>query len=255
MSTWVEVAATLERHINEVMAEAYPHDWDENYLSRQLLHRIQSCLSSRPYLRGSERVQVSMECYKLTGKLEMTFGDIGLLITVAHKGAAPITGGAYLEAKRREPRTVRFPEIKVAQARRILRRAPKAALLLYDYDYSTQFVGPLGYVPWSWKQAPLLSTTVDALPVTKVRVVPLDTALATGAKDTNLYVHGVPLSIQLVARYFCGLDLEFSSECVLSLAGWSGKFMPKRLAVIRVAEGGGETTSPEINRQTFAPED
>jgi hypothetical protein len=255
MNTWTELAATLEKSITEVIDDAYPHAWNEDHLSYQLLQHIHGSLQSRPYLRGHERVRVTMECYKQTGGQERNFGDIGLLVTVAHKGAAPITGVAYLEAKRRRERTVQFPEIKVSQAERILRKAPRASFLLYDYEYSTQFVGPLGYQPWNWREQPLITDHVEALPVTKVRTVPIHTALAAQSKDTALYAYGTPLSIQLVSRYFCGLDLEFSKLCVESMAGWREKFLPKRLAVIRVVEGRGDVDAAPINSSMFAREE
>jgi len=128
MNTWTELAATLEKTITEVIDDAYPHAWDEDHLSYQLLHRIHGSLQSRPYLRGHERVRVTMECYKQTGGQERNFGDIGLLITVAHKGSAPITGVAYLEAKRRREHTVLFPEIKVSQAQRISPESAKSSI-------------------------------------------------------------------------------------------------------------------------------
>ncbi|HEY0684833.1 MAG TPA: hypothetical protein VGD45_21025 [Steroidobacter sp.] len=254
MDTWLEVAATLENEINEVMDQAYPHDWDENFLSRQLLRSIQGCLQTRPYVRGTERVRISMECYKLTGRREATFGDIGLLISVIHKAAKPVTGAAYLEAKRRRPHTTQFPEFRQAQLKRILKAAPKAQLLLYDYEPSTQFVGPLGYHPWQWGLSPLIASHVSRLPCANVRVVPIDTALAAGVKDTRLYPFGTTLSLQLIARYFCGLDLEFAPACVESLKG-NGALLPKRLAVIRVVEGGGQVDGPEINPNIFVRED
>jgi len=256
MSTpsWMDVAASLEREINAVMEQAWPHDWNEDFLTRSLLRQIHGHLRSRPYLYGSEPVRVSMECYKLTGKHETAFGDIGLLVTVAHKGAKPITGAAYLEAKRRKERTTQFPEIRWPQVKRILKHAPKASLLLYDYEHSTQFVGTYGYVPWGY-QVPPPSAPVEFHPVTKVRAVALDTALATQAKDTQLYLYGVPLSIQLVGRYFCGLDLDFSERCVKSLAGFGGKFRTRRLVVVRVIEGHEDAPSPAVNPSVYTREE
>jgi hypothetical protein len=253
--TWIEVAASLEAAINKVMDDAYPHDWNEDFLSRDLLRQVRGCFQSRPYLRGWENLRITMECWKQTGNQEANFGDIGLLVTIAHRGLSPITGAAYLEAKRRLPRTARFPEIRTGQAKRIRARAPKAAFLLFDYEYSTQFVGPLGRYPWSWRDGPVIASSIEALPVVKVRVVPLDTALAANAKDTSLYCYGLPFSHQLVSRYFCGLDLEFSKDAVQSLAGFGRKLLPKRLAVINVVEGGGDVEAPKVNEQLYKREE
>lgn len=120
---------------------------------------------------------------------------------MARRGAAPLTGAAYLEAKRRKEATTCFPEFNTSQANRILKNAPKASLLLYDYEFSTEFIGPLGYELWTWRDLPAITSSVPARPVVKVRTVPLTTALATKTKDTRLYPYSTPLSIQLVARY------------------------------------------------------
>jgi hypothetical protein len=148
-----------------------------------------------------------------------------------------------------------FRKSKCHRRNAFLRKAPRAAFLLYDYEYSTQFVGPLGYHPWSWREQPLITDHVEALPVTKVRTVPIHTALAAQSKDTTLYAYGTPLSIQMVSRHFCGLDLEFSKLCVESMAGWRDKFLPKRLAVIRVVEGRGDVDAILINNNVFAREE
>jgi hypothetical protein len=71
-------------------------------------------------------------------------------------------------------------------------------------------------------------------------------------KDARLYSYSAPFSIQLVARYFCGLDLEFSTECIQSLMG--KRFLPKRLAVINVVENGAAIEMPTINPQVFSRE-
>ncbi|WP_020405306.1 hypothetical protein [Hahella ganghwensis] len=238
MDTWIEMTSTMEKDINETIDACYPYDWEENHITRSILAAIRSTFSSRRYLRGVENVAVSFESYKLDGKYETYFGDIVFLIQIARKGEKPIVGAAFLEAKRRDLKSIRYSEIKVPQARRILRVAPRAFYILYDYEFTTRFVTQEGYSPWTSPRSPMIARGVEYAPVARVLATPINAALASGSKDIRLYNQALPFTAQFMSRYLCGLDLEYEPEALAVAAGWrEKKGLPKRIVRVDVYEG------------------
>lgn len=256
MDTWIELTATIEKNVNQVVDACYPYDWEESHITRSMLSAIQTACTSRRYLRGLERVSIQFESYKLTGKYETHFGDIVFLIQISHKGEKPICGAAFVEAKRRDLRSVRYSEIKVPQAHRILKVAPRAFYVLYDYEFTTRFVTQEGYAPWTTPRAPLIARGVEYAHVTRVLATPINAALANGCKDTGLYSQALPFTAQLMTRYLCGLDLEYDDEALAVAAGWRAKKrLPKRIVRVNIYEGKTPPDPPNINDDLYEQDD
>jgi len=256
METWIELSATVEKNINACIDKCYPYDWDEDHITYSVLSGIRNAFNGRPFLRGRESIQVDMETYKLTGKPEKTHGDIVLIVSLTRRGSPPIQGAAFIEAKKRKIGTTKFPEMRIPQARRILKSAPRAFYLLYDFEFTAQFITQEGFAPWNRPISPLIEKGVEYAKVAKALTIPLNLALATAQKNTSLYAYSLPFSLQLMGRYLCGLDLEYDRSSLAVASGWvQSKGLPRRVVSIRVTEGYGESPFVEINTDRYESEE
>ncbi|WP_155984769.1 hypothetical protein [Thioalkalivibrio sp. ALE31] len=247
MSAWSHLAIEIESAINSGIAECYPYAWEENHITHAMLGGIRSAVRGRKLVHGREAVSVEFETYKLDGRYEKNFGDIVFLVNIVRKGQKPILGAAFVEAKRRSLNGLRYPEIRVQQARRILKVAPRAFYVLYDYDFTTRFVSQEGFDPWGINDRRVLKGRTGFAPVAKVLCTPINAALANSYKDVRLYNQALPFTTQLMTRYLCGLDLEYGNDALAVAAGWrENKGLPKQIVRIDVCEDGEEVEASSI---------
>ncbi len=137
--------------------------------------------------------------------------------------------------------------MKVPQAKKILKNAPRSQYLLYDYEEITNFLSVSSYQEELRQYHYHKDSQTAFSAVTRAVCVPLNLALETGDKDTLLYRHGIPLSLQLASRYFNGLDLEFDEISIKVATGFLDKFgLSKYVIKIDIIENGIEPKENQI---------
>ncbi len=238
--------AKLEQMLREEVKDSFPHEWDEDYITLKILSEYRKKFSSIKMVDVfSIPIKIESLSYKLKGKNETRFGDIAFLLRIQYPDKN-LEGVAFLEAKKMHQYKNIFDAIKHEQLNRIMSNAPRSLLLMYDYRPIHQYY-------------PFLAESNFFLleQYTHTAVIPI--SLATSIKDKNekLYRFSVPLSYQILYRYFRGLDLEFSQKALEIAKGYNREFgTPQYLVVVSVAYG--EVNSPdfrEFNRNIFTPID
>jgi hypothetical protein len=232
----IQLAGRIESTIDIAIKNITGHEWGEDFITLSLIRDIRSSLS-RIGLKGKDcRKNINWQPYKLKGTHETNFGDIALVVSINYKDGTSINGAAFLEAKKRDWRKTSFGAMRVAQARKILKNAPRAQYLLYDYEDITSFLSS----PIHTEEFSHYARMSHGFPLTsKTRAVcvPLNLADSSDIKDTLLYRHGTPLSIMLACRYFQGLDLEFDETSKQVATGHLKKFgLPKYIIKIDITD-------------------
>jgi hypothetical protein len=160
-----------------------------------------------------------------------------------------LEGVGFLEAKRRDLRGARFSAAKTPQLKRVLRNAPSANLLLYDYDNVSSCMDN-----WStaFEDHHYRRRFGSNNPFTHSVCVPLRAAVQQGQYSTHLHKFGVPLSYQLLGRYFRGFDLEMERAVIDAAKGNIAKHGGARtLLLVGVSTGEHEPELPEVNDNLY----
>ncbi len=235
----VEFTGHLEKTISDSVKGIPISHWDEDHITFTLLAELNKALSSIVLEGEDYRRDIEWESYKLRGSYEKYFGDIAIVVSINYRDGTNLQGVAFLEAKRRDWRKTTFSAMKKPQLKRILKHAPRAHYLLYDYEditgfsNSVSFGNELRYYSPYWVE--------NIVEKTSSLCVPMNVADATGFKDTLLYRHGTPLSRMLSNRYFQGLDLEFDEKAKGIATGFMEKFgYPKFVMKVQVRDHGTE---------------
>ncbi|MDR0174525.1 hypothetical protein [Enterobacter sichuanensis] len=253
-----EFTGRIEEVIRKSISNHSGHEWDEDFITRSLLSDFRTEFHRFNLIGRDLKSNINWQAYKLKGTFENNFGDIALVVNICYKDGTSINGVAFLEAKKRDWRKTTFSAMKVTQAKKILKNAPRSQYLLYDYEEITNFLkGSLcsvemehyfyrrgSYIPFS--------------EVTRAVCVPLNLAVVTSHKDTLLYRHGLPLSTMLSTRYFQGLDLEFDETAKGIATGFLKKFgLPKFIMKIDILESGAEAGDQglSVNELEYVPLD
>ena len=232
----VEFTCQIENVIRNSINSVSGHEWDEDFITLNLLRDIRKELSGLRLFGRDSRGRINWEVYKLKGTFENNYGDIALVVNINYKDGTSINGAAFLEAKKRDWRKTTFGAMKITQAKRIIKNAPRSQYLLYDYEDITNFLNGSMYLeeitPYYYRR----KIPVPFAPVTRAVCVPLNLAVATASKDTILYRYGVPLSQVLSNRYFQGLDLEFDDQAKKIATGFLTKFgLPKHVVKVDIS--------------------
>lgn len=250
----IEFTGWLEHVIRGSIGTVSGHEWDEDFITLNLLRDIRSELSGSRFTGRDSRSSIDWQIYKLKGTFENNYGDIALVVNINYKDGTSINGAAFLEAKKRDWRKTTFSAMNTPQAKRILKNAPRSQYLLYDYEEITNFLNGSLYLeeisPFYHKRR----LQVSFAPVTRAVCIPLNLAVATAFKDTILYRHGVPLSQMLSTRYFQGLDLEFDDQAKQIATGFLTKFgLPKYVVKVDIStnEVDGKDQDLRVNQQYY----
>ncbi|WP_368485842.1 hypothetical protein ABZP26_17845 [Pseudoalteromonas sp. SD03] len=253
-----ELTGQIENTIRNSISGLTGHEWDEDFITLNLLSDLRQDLNGIKLVGKDKKSKVDWQTYKLKGTFENNFGDIALVVNITYKDRTDLHGAAFLEAKKRDWRKTSFGAMKIPQARKILKNAPRSQYLLYDYEDITNFLSGNLYQDelrhYHYRRG--YNTPLSA--VTRAVCVPLNLALATGYKDTLLYRHGTPLSLQLSNRYFNGLDLEFDETSKKVATGFLDKFgLPKFVIKIDIIENGAEPKENDlrINQSNYGQMD
>jgi hypothetical protein len=243
----VELTGRLEETIDNSIKSVSGHEWDEDFITLDLLRNLRRSLTGIQ-LEGKDcRKNINWQSYKLKGTHETNFGDIALVVNISYKDGTNINGAAFLEAKKRDWRKTTFGAMRVKQARKILKNAPRAHYLLYDYEDITNFLNTSIHLDEMRNYYSIEDLPFSLTPRTRVVCVPLNLADSSSIKDTLLYRHGTPLSFMLAYRYFQGLDLEFDEASKQVATGFLKKFsLPKYVVKIDITEEGAELMDDEL---------
>jgi hypothetical protein len=226
-----------ESIIRESISSVSGHEWDEDFITLNLLRDLRRSLSGAEFIGSDRRSSIKWQPYKLKGTHETNFGDIALVININYKDGTELHGVAFLEAKKRDWRRTSFGSMKIPQAKKILKNAPRSQYLLYDYEEISNFLLGSLYSEELHRHWHRSHTTTAVSTVTRAVCVPINLALATGYQDTLLYRNGLPLSLMLTNRYFQGLDLEFDDTSKGVATGFLNKFgLPKYIVKINITE-------------------
>jgi hypothetical protein len=253
--TLLKFCQTLELRIQEEIADAYPTDWDEDYITRRILVAIKSLNNSQvEYLTTFNNIFLA--AFKQKGENETSFGDIAFVLDISFKDGDRIRGVAFLEAKRRYQEKGEYSAIKLDQLKHIYSKAPSARLLLYNYNYMSS-LAPTGIDD---ARTSSKSGILPKIPSTNTSVMPVNTAIHINSKKDNLEKFTIPFSYQFAFRYLFGMDLEFGEDLVEKVLGNATDIaeLPKYVVPITVKPGkkGEKETdlvfSPNINRQIYA---
>jgi hypothetical protein len=211
--------STIEKILEEEVKKLLPGYWDEDQLTIGFLIALTKQLSNNTIddFRGGAKVFIN--AFKQSGKLtETKYGDIAIILNITFPDGERIEGIAYIEAKKRKVGGVTFDAVKETQLKTINENAPRARLLLYDYEPITGFIA--SYFEEEMYRINY-NRTLRLMPTTHSVVIPLNLALHIKHYDTKLYKFGLPFSHQLTFRYMYGQDLEFNEAAIKASKGFA----------------------------------
>lgn len=253
-----QLTGLLENTIRKTIKNVGAWDWDEDHITRSLLGQLRAELAHIKLVGNDVRSHFHWQTYKLSGDYENHFGDVAVLLTIHYSDGEHLQGAAFLEAKRRQRRKTSFDAMRAKQLNKLMKHAPRAHYLLYDYEDITGFQSDLVFMEEIRHFYGSTWPTRMVTPCTSAVCVPLNVAKATGYKDTLLYRYGTPLSMMLAYRYFQGLDLEFGEKAIDAASGYLEKFgLPSYILEVKIFENGAEPTDEAVyvNQNRYAPMD
>lgn len=231
----------IEKALGEAILGCSGRHWDEDHITHTWLTKLVGMGPSLMLSSGS-CPSMKWDVFKLRGKLENQHGDVAFVVRLTFKNGSVKTGVGLLEAKRLYS-TERYDAIDDEQLRREVKNSAAHQVLLYN-DKAPNLESAL--VWWHlFRPSFFESCPFPAM------VVPTRLVLASGLRDGALNWHGVPLSEQIVMRYFRGLDLDFEEQvCTSVLSGAIGgiKFIVAAHVVF------GESTAREFEFRIPVPE-
>ena len=239
----MKLVKDVEDIIKNTINKCYPQDWDEDFITRSLLISIREKLDKIQLDIPKYRKNILCSTYKQTGKVEYNFGDIGILVKIIDNDSLILEGAGFIESKKKYTKSDNFDKIESSQLARILEHAPKAMLLLYDYELIDDFTHYQLSTGHYAEAIGLGSKTLrkkedfEVLVITKTHPfsgvnasnaisMPISIAQSIALKNNSLYRYGMPFSLQLCLRYLNGFDLEFSREALRIAKGWSNFISP-----------------------------
>lgn len=244
-----EFCVELEKSIIDSVRKCYPYSWDENHISFTIIqdlvahHKMVS-------LEGLDHpFKIIWDVRKLRLPEESTYGDIGVLVRMTTWAGETLEGVGLLEAKKRDIGKSTFSATKAKQIKNILSNAPSARLVLYDYDNVSSCMDNLflqfgNY--YSYRHYGVVQ------PFTHCVYLPVGTALQQGKFTTELHKFGVPLSYQLLGRYFRGFDLELDPTTIQAVKNNAWRHGgPRIMLLVGVSTGNSEPILPEIDSDLY----
>lgn len=246
-----EFTSRIEQIFENEVKILLPGYWDEDQLTINFLIALTRQLSNQTIedLRGISKVHIN--AFKQRGTLtETQYGDIAVILNITFPDGEKIEGVGYLEAKKRTENSVSFSAVREPQLVTINSNAPRAKLLLYDYEPIT------GFIPTYFEDEVYHRHrfgTLRLMPTTYSVAVPLNLALKVKHYDTKLYKYGLPFSHQLTFRYMYGHDLEFEGSAISASKGYAERQnLSKYVLTITVApEKNNDEPKNIVNTDNF----
>ncbi len=256
---YAEFTEHIEHSIREAVRGCCPTSWDEDHIT----FSITDCLGGLGHVEvtGLERpFKIIWDARKLRGPTETALGDLGVLVRLISWDGEEIEGIGLLEAKKRSPESSSFAAVRKRQLTRILKHAPRSRLLLYDRTAITESADNLtmasaGHRLHHWCTSHLSREWERIGPYSQAVALPTNLALSVGTFKTSLYKYSLPLSVQLCARYFRGLDLEFDSKVLGRVKSYIERAGgPRYLLLVGVSTGPSSPKLPEgIDTDAYGP--
>jgi hypothetical protein len=244
---YAEFAYRVESWLVSAIRSCYPSSWDESEITLSIADKFAECAESIS-LDGLDRpFKLIWDARRLRRPNGALIGDIAVLVNLTTWAGETLEGVGFLQAKRRDQSANTFSSAKTRQLKKMARKVPSARLLLYDYDNVSACMDN-----WVAAIADYSYRRGLAPPYTHCVSLPAATAFKQGRYTTELHKFGVPLSFQLVARYFRGFDLELDEAIVEATKGNINEEGVAR-TVIRVGVSTGEEPPllPEINGHRY----
>lgn len=219
--TLAEFTSEIEEILEDEVKRLLPGYWDEDQLTVNFLIALTRKLSSKTIvdLRGVSKVYIN--AFKQSGTLtETKYGDIAIIMNITFPDGEKLEGVGYLEAKKRTEGAVTFDAVRETQLKTINGNAPRARLLLYDYEPITGFVTTYFEEEIYYRHR---FRSLRLMPTTHSVALPLNLALEVKHYDTKLYKFGLPFSHQLTFRYMYGQDLEFEKTALDASKGYADR--------------------------------
>lgn len=243
---------SIENTIKEEVGYNFPRNWDEDFITRSLLKSLRKkfntrtqiyldepcsfCLIAMPFpLRHVWHITLEWDAYKMSGSDENKFGDIAILVVIKYPDGDKVEGVAFLEAKRIYESSHNFEAIDFKQLKRISKHAPKASVLLYDFNSILYDFNPICLCRPYWRIWHTYAVTA-----------PIDLVIATRKRDMSLYKFSIPFSVRLI-KHLLGFCLEHADEPIRIAKGYQEKYgTPLYLLVARVGIGVEPPLSDEV---------
>ena len=252
----VELHHKVESIVKDKTRGNFPADWDEDFITRDILKAFRSKLGHSFSVEGLKSpLHINWAPYKLTGSNETKFGDIGIVVQVNYRDGDSITGAAFIEAKKRDNGKTSFSAMKTDQLERISENTNHGQVLFYDYEDITEFAGnkdpstSLGLLDIFLKHSSPRKTLC-----TSAVISPIENVLSVGKKDTSLYKFGIPFADQLCYRYLQSFDLDHSMSSVNRAVGYAEtEGYPKYLISFNVVQGSAERRDQDNIKKFHKP--
>jgi hypothetical protein len=246
---YIEMERLIEQEVTSTILRFFPLDWKEDSITHDLMINLRSQFRHITLYGMRTPIELDWEIYKLHGKRETTYGDIGLLVRYRMPTGKVIEGAGFLEAKVRGRNTTKFSQVRSDQVARILSRSPQSRLVLYDYN-PVAILDDFDFGLHRFHSRP------HAL-VTHAPVLPLQLASVVNQYDDTLYRFCSSFSRQFTRRYFQMHDLDFTKEAVDAVKGFPGELgSPNIVMVVRIAAQGQELPEGFLpNDNTYGPID
>ncbi len=253
LSYW-RLIGEVERIVKARVPGSHPADWTEGTVTAGLLKSLASELDDTEVSGFRQGYTIRLSAHRQRGKRETTNADVSLLVRIAHRDGTVLDGAAFVETKLKQDRKRTFDGFRLPELKKLFRSSPFSQVLFLDYEditsYSTnrsvQFP-PLEYSPWRGG--------IPMTPCTYAAVIPTNIVIAQHLNDTSIYGYSVPLSYQIVYRYFHGFDLDLSEQAILAARGQpTKKGLSEFLLAFSVFEEGVESQEEaDINGKVWGP--
>ena len=247
----------LEKIISDEINSSYPIDWNEDFISRNILRKFRNELNYIEIEGYKYNRAISWEAYKYDGTIENKFGDIGFIVSIDYPDGDKIEGVSFIEAKKRYNNSTLFKSIKFSQLRRINRNAPHSMVLLYDYlditDFAQNYYSSNSGFYYGDIDPYIISPNIKNTLVTKATIAPNTNVIAVNKKDIGLYKLSLPFSYQISFRYFHGFDLDKSERALGIAKGFSSKKgFPNTICILKISSSKQMLENiPNINKKLY----
>jgi hypothetical protein len=251
ISYW-RLIGEVERIVKARVPGSHPADWDEEAVTAGLLKSIASELDDTEVSGFRQSFTMRLSAFRQKGKRDSASADISLLVRIVRKDGTGLQGAAFIECKLKQDRKRTFDSFRLPELKKIFRASPFSQVLFLDYEDITSYSSnrsvqfpPMEYSAWRGG--------VPMTPCTYATLIPTNVVIAQHLNDTSIYSFSVPLSHQLVYRYFHGFDLDLSEQAVLAAQGHpTKKGVSEYLLAFSVFEEGTEAQEQtDINRKVW----
>jgi len=253
LSYW-RLIGEVERIVKACVPGSHPAGWVEDTVTARLLKTLASELDDTQVSGFRQEYTIRISAFRQKGKRETASADVSLLVHLARKDGTTLGGAAFIETKLKQDKKRTFDSFRLPGLKKIFRSSPFSQVLFLDYEDITSYsinrsvqFPPMEYSPWRGG--------IPTTPCTYAAMIPTNIVVAQHLNDTSIYGYSVPLSFQLVYRYFHGFDLDLSEQSLLAAQGYpTKKGLSEFLLTFSVSEEGVEAREQaDIDRKQWGP--